>query len=573
MASLPFGKYRLIAELGHGGMADVFLAIQAGPAGSGFRKLTVLKRLRQNLVEEPAFVAMLVDEARIAARLNHPNVVQTNEVGNVGEQYFIAMEYLDGQPLHRIQHRCGQRVKAGQAPLIEPPHVLLILMDALAGLHHAHELADYDGTPLQIVHRDMTPHNVFVTYDGQVKVVDFGVAKAVGRSSETQQGIVKGKIRYMAPEQASGHAITRRCDIFSVGVMLWEAIVGRRMWVGMDDVQIANALVAGNLPPMPAELDPRVSPALDQICRKALAVNPDERYGTAEELRSELERYLVETNVIISARRALGPAVIELFKDKRADIKAVIEQQLAVADETLEGPMSLASVMAESSGSHSMTSSPRSVPTDGGATLSFRGPAIPIHMGPEEKAPRWRKPVLVAVALVAALGTVAVWRKTAALRNVAPARVAAAEVVIRLTANVPSATVTLDDRPAAPLPLELKLAPDSLPHRVLVEADGFQSHTDTLSFATGITRSFELIPQAKSAPATTIASAAPVKTTASTPAPPAWGRPWRPPANAKPADTKPADSKPADSKPAATTTADGKPKRPAIDKDPDPWAK
>src|SRR5688572_28342901 len=117
MGNAAFGKYRLIAELGHGGMADVFLAVQAGPTGSGFRKLTVIKRLRQNLAEEPEFVAMLVDEARIAARLNHPNVVQTNEVGNVGNHYFIAMEYLDGQPLHRIQHRMMQRVKDGKEPL------------------------------------------------------------------------------------------------------------------------------------------------------------------------------------------------------------------------------------------------------------------------------------------------------------------------------------------------------------------------------------------------------------------------------------------------------------------------
>ena len=133
MGASTFGKYRLIAELGHGGMADVFLGVQGGPAGSGFRKLTVIKRLRQNLAEEAEFVAMLVDEARIAARLNHPNVVQTNEVGQVGNQYFIAMEYLDGQPLHRIQHRETQRAKKGEAPLFTKEMQIIVLMDSLAG--------------------------------------------------------------------------------------------------------------------------------------------------------------------------------------------------------------------------------------------------------------------------------------------------------------------------------------------------------------------------------------------------------------------------------------------------------
>src|SRR5206468_7496126 len=141
-------------------MADVFLAVQAGPAGSGFSKLTVIKRLRANLADEPEFVSMLVDEARIAARLNHPNVVQTNEIGEIDGQYFIAMEYLDGQPFHRIQHRSTQRAKEGTGLFATREQQYIVVMDALAGLHHAHELVDYDGTSLGVVHRDITPHNI-----------------------------------------------------------------------------------------------------------------------------------------------------------------------------------------------------------------------------------------------------------------------------------------------------------------------------------------------------------------------------------------------------------------------------
>jgi eukaryotic-like serine/threonine-protein kinase len=329
-SSAVFGKYRLLAELGHGGMADVFLAVQAGPVGSGFSKLTVIKRLRRNLADEPEFVSMLVDEARIAARLNHPNVVQTNEVGEVDQHYFIAMEYLDGQPFHRLQNRAVQRVKNGLGPLLTKDHQYAVLMDALAGLHHAHELVDYDGTKLEIVHRDVTPHNIFVTYEGQVKVVDFGVAKAVGRASETRQGVIKGKVRYMAPEQALGRDVDRRADVFAAGVILWEIAVGRRMWKDKDDVQIVQAIAAGDFPPGPREVDPNVPEAIDRICRNAIRLNPEERYATAEEFRADLEQHLADTGQLVDARRRLPRVVNELFADKRAEIKSIIENQLSL---------------------------------------------------------------------------------------------------------------------------------------------------------------------------------------------------------------------------------------------------
>ena len=311
-------------------MADVFLAVQAGPVGSGFSKLTVIKRLRRNLADEPEFVSMLVDEARIAARLNHPNVVQTNEVGEVDQQYFIAMEYLDGQPFHRIQNRAAQHVKKGGAPLLTKEQQYLVLMDALAGLHHAHELTDYDGTKLEIVHRDITPHNIFVTYEGQVKVVDFGVAKAVGRASETRQGVIKGKVRYMAPEQALGGNIDRRADVFAAGVLLWEIAVGRRMWKDHEELEVVRAMAAGTLPPSPREIDPSVPEAIDAICRKAIRMNPDERYATAEEFRADLEQVLADSGQLVEARRRLPRAMCDLFADKRAEIKRIIESQLSL---------------------------------------------------------------------------------------------------------------------------------------------------------------------------------------------------------------------------------------------------
>ena len=184
MPGATLGKYQLVAELGRGGMADVFLAVARGKVGLGFTKLVVIKRLREHLANDADFVAMLVDEARIAARLNHPNVVQMLEIDEVDGEYFLAMEYLDGQPFRRILQR------KADMPGFTKTIQYTIIADVLAGLHHAHELTDYDGTPLNVVHRDATPHNVFVTYDGSVKVVDFGIAKAVGRASETRHGII-----------------------------------------------------------------------------------------------------------------------------------------------------------------------------------------------------------------------------------------------------------------------------------------------------------------------------------------------------------------------------------------------
>jgi serine/threonine protein kinase len=314
-----FGKYRLIAELGQGGMADVFLAVQQGPVG--FNKLLVIKRLRETFVEDPDFVAMLLDEARLAARLNHPNVVQTNEVGEVGKHHFIAMEYLEGQPLHRIIHRAN---KTGG---LDGTIYLRILADVLAGLHHAHTLKEFDGTLLGVVHRDVSPHNVFVTYSGTVKVVDFGIAKAVGRSAETRTGIVKGKVTYMAPEQAVGGQIDCRADVFAVGVMLWEALTKTRMWGSLPDVVIVSKLVSGDLPPSAKTKNPQVPEELDRICSKALAQDPADRYQTAAEFQSDIEAYLKSTSAHVNATE-LGALVSGLFKDRRDEFNAIVERQL-----------------------------------------------------------------------------------------------------------------------------------------------------------------------------------------------------------------------------------------------------
>jgi eukaryotic-like serine/threonine-protein kinase len=309
-------RYRPIAEIGRGGMGEVFLAVAHGVAG--FTKLVVLKRSRPDLTDEPQVLAMFLDEARLAARLNHPNVVQTYEAGLESGSYFIAMEYLDGQPLHRIRARVGPR----GFPLSMQ---IRILIEALAGLHYAHELTDFDGTSLGVVHRDATPQNIFVTYDGQIKVVDFGIAKAASSTIKTRAGMIKGKVSYLAPEQTRSEPLDRRVDIFTVGVMLWEAIAGERMWKGVPNTEIIKRLAAGKLPTLPADA-PYNDPELVQICYRALA-QPAERYANAVELQHELERWLARQGEEVTGR-VVGTFVAAHFQEERASIKALLEDEL-----------------------------------------------------------------------------------------------------------------------------------------------------------------------------------------------------------------------------------------------------
>ena len=320
-AAGALGKYQLIAELGHGGMAEVFLALAAGPAN--FNKLAVIKQIRPQFAEDAEFLTMFLDEARLAARLNHPNVVQTNEVGEDDGRFFICMEYLEGQPLNRILSRMAQE----QSAELTLGMRVRIVVEALAGLHHAHELCDYDGTPLAVVHRDMSPHNVFVTYAGQVKVVDFGIAKAMSSSAETRTGVLKGKIAYMAPEQAMGERVDRRADIFSVGMVLWEVLAGRRKFKGVADVAALQRIVSGDLP-SPRTLAPDVPERLVAICMKALSPRREARHESAAELASELEAALDELGLKGSARDA-GRLVERYFAADRTRIKGLVEAHLA----------------------------------------------------------------------------------------------------------------------------------------------------------------------------------------------------------------------------------------------------
>jgi serine/threonine protein kinase len=309
-------RYHLVAPIGRGGMAEVLLALM--DAGGGFSKVVVLKRIWPDLASDPDFVTMFHDEARLAIRLNHPNVVQTHAVIEEGTNLAIAMEYLHGQSLTTVMNRVG----SGELGL---GLRLRILIDALAGLHYAHELTDYAGNPLGVVHRDVSPHNVFVTYDGLVKLMDFGVAKTAAAAHRTRPGALKGKLVYMAPEHFRSEPVDRRADVFAVGVMLWELLAERRLWHGMAEAHIVHHLAAGvAMPALPPDICR--PPVLDAICARALAVNPGERYATAAELEVDLQAVLV--GAADSHARTLGRLVSHVFAGARAERDALIARAL-----------------------------------------------------------------------------------------------------------------------------------------------------------------------------------------------------------------------------------------------------
>jgi serine/threonine-protein kinase len=448
-------RYDAIATIGRGGMAEVFLAAMF--SGGGVIKLAVVKRIWPELASDPDFFAMFADEARLSVRMSHPNVVQTYEVIEEGDRIAIAMEYLEGQPLPRVFNRLR-----GISPLSLPLR-LRIITKVLAGLDYVHELTDYDGAPLSTVHRDVSPQNVFVTYSGNVKLMDFGVAKNVAGAHQTRPGALKGKLSYMAPEQFRGDPVDRRADIFAVGVMLWEMLAGRRIWNGVSDAEIVRRLTADvPLPPLPSGL--ALPPGLDAICARALERDRERRYTTAAEMEADLERVL--TGTIDSYARPLGRAVSEAFAVERAERQALIDRYLRDAQSGRLGdrPPSLSTFHVPESYQQQLTPSGATTPSRS-SVIAFVAEAdatdpTPLAPGPAPLAegaaapaapPRRRHLTTVA----AALGTAAVALAIAfvlpnsrgatpraaappAAAAVAPATPAGATVTARAPATAPA---------------------------------------------------------------------------------------------------------------------------------------
>ncbi|MBL93465.1 MAG: hypothetical protein CMH56_16820 [Myxococcales bacterium] len=311
-APIIANKYALLKKLASGGMAEVFLAKQIGL--DGFEKLVVLKRILPHLSEDEEFVRMFLDEARTAADLRHPNVVNVFEVGEDEGTYFIAMEFLAGKDIRRTQRR-AERI--GQDVPLQ--HALQIIIDTANGLHYAHQKADLRGNPLGIVHRDVSPQNIIVTYDGTAKIVDFGIAKAASSTNHTASGVLKGKYAYMSPEQAAAHPIDHRTDLFALGVVAYELVTMRRLFKRENEVGTLNAIIECKVPP-PSDWAPHLPRELDEILLKALSPRPERRFDTCQDFAFALEEFLSEQRLVHSQAR-VGQFMQKIFRDVIAEEK------------------------------------------------------------------------------------------------------------------------------------------------------------------------------------------------------------------------------------------------------------
>ncbi len=276
------GRYQIIGRLATGGMAEVYLALSGELPG--FRTLTVLKRILPHLASNGQFIRMFLDEARLAALLDHPNIVRIVEVGHDGEEYFLAMELVQGKPLSGMLRKAA-REKRPPSPALSA----FILAQAASGLAYAHALTDGEGRALGVVHRDVSPQNILLSFEGAVKMIDFGVARAYGRVAHTSPGGLKGKIDYMSPEQASAEDVDHRADVFALGVVLWEALTGRRLFRRDTELATMRAIVDDPIP-HPSDLGP-VPAELDAIAMRALRKRRDGRFQSAQEMAMALEQY------------------------------------------------------------------------------------------------------------------------------------------------------------------------------------------------------------------------------------------------------------------------------------------
>ena len=281
---LVFGRYQIIRRLAIGGMGEVFLARQSGVAG--FDRLVILKSLLPDLAAQEDFVNQFLDEARVAATLNHPNIVSIYEVGLWNGTYFIAMEYIRGDNLSRLA-RAAERAKRRMPVDV----AAFVVHEAAQALDHAHKACDLHGSPLHIVHRDVSPQNIMVRTDGVTKVVDFGIAKAANRSSRTATGLLKGKVQYMAPEQVMGGLVDGRTDQFALGVVLWELVAGRKLFSGGNDLEILRAVLHTPIPPL-VEAEPSCPAELSRIVARMLARDLTQRYPTLADAAVELKAFL-----------------------------------------------------------------------------------------------------------------------------------------------------------------------------------------------------------------------------------------------------------------------------------------
>jgi eukaryotic-like serine/threonine-protein kinase len=387
---VPFGKYQLLERIAVGGMAEIFLARQT----EGSEKTLVIKRIRPHLSRQTAFVKMFLNEAKLAAQLNHRNVVQIYDLGKIGESYFIAMEHIRGRDMRRIIPKAD--AQGIPFPMV---YALKIASSVCEGLYYAHQKHDLYGNPLSIVHRDITPENVMVSFDGVVKILDFGIAKAAGQIEQSRGGEIKGKLSYMSPEQCMGLPLDQRSDLFSLGAVLYEWVTGYQLFTGDSEVAILKSISEGKIY-SPSYFKADIPDAVEAILMRALEKDRDKRYQTAWDLQSDVDKLLAEYDFIPTSLH-LANFLRQVFHDELSDEEKKIALPPAEQEELLSaaalapqptvpnarGPMELPSLPEPPV---SVTATPPQPPVDPGMREVTARTTYPEPPGPpvdEQKTP------------------------------------------------------------------------------------------------------------------------------------------------------------------------------------------
>jgi serine/threonine protein kinase len=343
-------RYRVIEKLASGGMAEVFRAESAGL--EGFKKQVAIKRVLPHLSEKKKFISMFLDEARLSAHLSHSNCVQVFDIGVGDNAYFIVMEYVDGADLKAVLEVLK---KQGRQLAVE--EAAFIALKACEGLCYAHELTDSEGRPFGVVHRDVSPPNVLMTKYGEIKIVDFGLAKASSQLEKSEPGIIKGKFSYLSPEAALGKEVDHRTDIFAVGILLWEMLAGQRLFVGESDFATVKLVQQAQVPSL-SRVNPNVPPELDQIVAKALARDPAQRIQSSRDFATSLTDFLYHFGKPVGSFR-IAILVQSAIKDRQrvrppqpSIIDRLIEEALFEFTSLQEEEESKASVAGAPDGGH-----------------------------------------------------------------------------------------------------------------------------------------------------------------------------------------------------------------------------
>ena len=470
LASEQFGKYLLLHKIATGGMAEIHLSLMSGLAG--FEKLIVIKRILPTFAGEQNYVDMFLDEARLAASMAHPNVVHVYDLGRVDSSIYLAMEYIAGQDLAHVLKTCKRSGK-----IVPYPLVARIISDACAGLHYAHTLRDARGNQLNVIHRDISPGNLLVSYDGVTKVLDFGVARSETHVVKTEQGTLKGKLAYLAPEQVQRNKFDARVDVWALGVVMWEALLVRRLFRGDNELRLATQITSDPIL-SPLEIAPIVPPILAEIAMQALQRDPKKRYPSAQAMRDDLEGYLRSLDAPTTTAD-----VAAFMKTLFADEYSANERLLRDVPHATPGELADLAKLAEQESSPSFSAGTGSIP-------------FPQVGG-------WRRPSRIRAAAISAAVIAAAAVGWAVLRPNADRRdqVGTVDVVTEPA----GADVYLDGTRQVPSPVTIGKVTADVEHTIIVDKEGYEVVNRTLTVAANKKQRVTLVLTAKVA-ATTPAS-------------------------------------------------------------------